>query len=116
MILVDTSVWVEHLRRGVDRLAALLRDGRVLCHPFVIGELACGPLRKRAEILGLLATLPRTPVLEQREALHFVDAHGLVGVGWIDVHLLGSAVVGRVRLWTGDRALARAAARLRVAA
>lgn len=114
MILVDTSVWVEHLRRGDPRLVSLLEAGEVLCHPFVVGELACGNLQRRAEILGLLQQLPEAPVLNHREVLALVDSAGLagVGVGWVDVHLLGAARVAGAGLWTLDRRLAVASARL----
>ncbi len=117
MILVDTSVWIDHLR-GRDRaLAAPLLDGRVVCHPFVIGELAVGSLRNRSEILSLLATLPAAPVVSHEEMLAFIDAHALMGLGlgWIDVHLLASARLTGQPLWTRDRRLARAASRLGVA-
>ena len=95
MTLVDTSVWVDHLRNGNSRLAALLIDDQVVCHPFIIGELACGHLRRRAEILALLAALPRAQVA---------------------VHLLASAMISGCPLWTLDRALGRAAASLSIAA
>ncbi len=114
MILADTSVWVEHLRSGDLRLVSLLEAGEVLCHPFVIGELACGNLRQRSEILGLLARLPEAPLLDHREALALVDSAGLAGagLGWVDVHLLGAARVAAAGLWTRDRRLGVAAARL----
>lgn len=111
MTLVDTSVWVDHLRRGNVRLASLLRNERVLCHPFVTGELACGRLRNRRELLGLLHSLPQARTVDHREALHFIDTHRLAGggLGWVDVHVLASAVLSGASLWTLDRALLRAA-------
>ncbi len=114
MILVDTSVWVDHLRRGNSRLEALLADGLVLVHPFIIGELALGRLKRRSEILGLLAEIPRAEVASHGEVLEFVDRHELAGrgVGWIDAHLLASAVLSRVAFWTLDRRLAIAAGNL----
>lgn len=117
MILVDTSVWVDHLRRSDARLVDLLREHRVACHPFVIGELACGQLRSQQEILSLLAALPPSPVLTHDEAIGFLHARGLAGtgVGWVDVHLLGSAVLGQRLFWTRDGQLAKAARGLRVA-
>jgi hypothetical protein len=117
VILVDTSVWVDHLRRGNPRLAALLAEGQVLCHPFVVGELACGRLTRRREVLSLFDALPQAPEIAHREALAFVDHHGLsgTGVGWVDVHLLAAASLARGALWTLDRALARVAARLALA-
>jgi hypothetical protein len=118
LILVDTSVWVDHLRRGSARLEELLRDGLVLVHPFVIGELALGRLKKRTEILGLLGEMPRAEAASHEEVLKFVDRHELAGcgVGWIDVHLLVSAALNSVALWTLDRRLATAAERLALSA
>ena len=96
----------------------MLIDGDVLCHPLVIGELACGFLTKRAEILSLLATLPKVDVADHPEVLRFLDTHRLYGqgLGWIDMHLLASAVLTRTPLWTMDRTLARIAAAMGVAA
>lgn len=118
MILVDTSVWVEHLRRGNARLEGLLNDGLVLVHPFVIGELALGRLKRRTEILGLLKEMPRAEAASHDEVLEFVDRHELAGtgVGWIDVHILVSAALSSVALWTLDRRLAIAAGRLALSA
>lgn len=118
MILVDTSAWVDHLRVADQQLARLLQDGAVCCHPFVVGELACGTLKHRSEILRLLRNLPQCPLVGHEEALEFVETHGLMGsgLGWIDVHLLASARLGGGRLWTKDRRLAQAARRLGVAA
>ena len=118
MTLADTSVWVDHLRRGNQRLAQSLLDGEVLCHPFVIGELSCGHLTKRAEILSLLGTLPVLGVTHEDEVLRMVDNNRLYGrgLGWIDMHLLASAVLARSSIWTLDRALAAAARAMGVAA
>lgn len=114
MILVDTSVWVEHLRHGSVELAALLENGDVATHPFVIGELACGTLRNRDEVLRLLERLPMLPVAEHAEALSFIESQRLMGrgLGWVDVHLLASATLARARLLTRDRRLAARAAAL----
>lgn len=114
MTLVDTSVWVEHLRRGSPRLGALLRDEEVLSHPFVVGELACGNLRNRGEILTLLAALPEARVAEHHEVLHLVESARLFGrgLGWVDAHLLAAALMSRCGLWTLDRPLHRAAVTL----
>jgi len=81
MILVDTSVWVDHLRRGNDALGGLLEAGEAFCHPFIIGELACGDLRWRTEILELLGHLPAIPLVDHHEVLALVDAHKLMGTG-----------------------------------
>jgi len=104
MILVDTSVWVDHLRAGDSRLAALLRAGQVLIHPFVIGEIALGNLRQRRMVLGALANLTQAPVARADEVLFFVGRHALAGTGlaYVDVHLLASA-----RLATGTTILTR---------
>ena len=117
MILADTSIWVDHLRRGSAKLSALLEASQVVCHPFVIGELACGRLRRREEILGLLSALPSAIVATHPEVLAVVDEHRLdgQGLGWIDVHLLSSALLSGCRLWSGDKALVRAAGSLGVA-
>jgi hypothetical protein len=118
MILVDTSVWVDHLRRGNGRLAAILEDEQVLVHPFVIGELACGNLKNRREVLGLLATLPAARLASHEEALRLLEARRLFGrgLGWIDTHLLASALLSRAPLWTLDAPLARAASALEISA
>ncbi len=116
MILVDTSVWVDHLRKGDRELSALLNEGQVACHPFVIGELACGNLRNRAEILSLLAALPRVIAAGHDEALRLLSdrkLHGK-GLGWIDVHILASCLLDGCTLWTRDRALAAAARALKL--
>ena len=113
-MLVDTSVWIDHLRRGNRRLVEQLEGGEVLAHPFVIGELACGYLRNRTEILSLLGNLAGAPVAEHAEVMAFVDAQRLMGqgLGWIDMHLLASAALGGTSLWTLDRRLAAAAGSL----
>ena len=108
MNLVDTSVWVDHLRRGDRSLTELLTASSVLMHPFVIGELACGNLRKRDQILALLQDLPRAAVATDDEVLFFIGRHTLMGrgLGYVDVHLLASvALHGTARLWTRDKRL-----------
>ncbi len=118
MILVDTSVWIDHLRYGATRLAALLDQSQVLVHPFVTGELACGNMRNRVEILRLLNALPQSPVASPAEALHFIERNQLMewGVGYIDIHLLAAtALAGDARLWTGDKRLKKVAGRMRLA-
>lgn len=118
MILVDTSIWVDHLSAGEPHLAEALVAGLVYCHPFVIGELACGNLRNRREVLDLLANLPILPMATDEEALELIERRGLMGrgIGYIDVHLLASVVLeAPARLWTGDRRLASVASELGVA-
>jgi predicted nucleic acid-binding protein len=117
MVLVDTSVWVEHLRRGLPELARQLDAAVVVCHPFVMGELACGHLHHRREILELLQTLCTAPVATHAEVLHFIESHRLMGLGlgYVDVHLLASGALAGLSLWTLDRPLQAAAARLHVA-
>lgn len=115
MILVDTSIWVEHLRKAHRHLVELLEAGDVLIHPMVVGELACGTMPKRAEVLSLLQELPSAPTATDQEALLFIKEHRLMGrgIGYIDVHLLASTVLAAdTRLWTADSRLAAAASRL----
>ena len=99
-------------------MEALLVEGHVVTHPFVIGELALGGLRRRSEILGLLRDLPQAEPASHDEALAFIDRHGIAGsgIGWVDVHLLASATLERVGLWTLDRRLALAVRRLGLSA
>ena len=106
--LVDTSVWVDHLRNGNRQLVLMLDEGAVCCHPFVVGELACGSLRNRDELLGLLRALPEAPIVEHDEVLHFIAKRHLAGrgLGWVDVHLLASALLAQCDVWTLDRGLA----------
>lgn len=108
MILVDTSVWVEHLRHGQPRLAALLQEGKVLIHPWVIGELACGHLRNRAEVLELLQGLPAALVASDQEVLRLIEHDQLMGrgIGYVDAHLLASAKLSHCQLWSQDQRLA----------
>ncbi|KNZ32048.1 MAG: ribonuclease [Methylibium sp. NZG] len=113
MILVDSSVWIDHFRKTDATLSALLASRVVLCHPFVIGELALGQLSKRDAVLAALGVLPMAPLVPHDDVLAFVERHQLAGsgIGWIDVHLLASTLVGgRVSLWSRDRRLATAAA------
>jgi len=107
-MLVDTSVWVDHFRHDDHRLRTLLLREQVQSHPFVIGELACGSLRRRAEVLSLLQNLPAVPVASNYEALELIERHKLMGrgIGWVDVHLLASASLAGVPVWTRDRRMA----------
>lgn len=108
MILVDTSVWADHLRRGDARLRALLDNARVLAHPFVVGEIACGSLSDRALVLELLNDLPMAAVADADEVLAFIDRQRIdgKGLGYVDVHLLAAVALtpGSV-LWTRDKRL-----------
>jgi len=107
VVLVDTSVWVAHLRYGEVGLEALLDEGHVVCHAFIIGELACGNLKNRVEILSLLCTLPMASQAEHEEVMQFIENHSLMGKGsgYIDIHLLASDVLTRVPIWTLDKKL-----------
>ena len=117
MVLVDTSVWVDHFRRGVSLLEDMLTSGQVVTHPFVMGELACGNLNNRKEILALLSNLPLLQMASHAEALHLTETRTLhgSGVGWIDVHLLASASLSHVPIWTRDIKLKTVAGRLGIA-
>ena len=108
MILVDTSVWVDHLRSGDETLAALLNSSQVMMHPFILGELACGNLHQRAEVLALFKDLPQATVADNEEVLFFIERHELMGrgIGYIDTCLLAAVALDRgARLWTRDKRL-----------
>ena len=116
MIVVDTSVWIDHLRSGDRVLSELLGSGRVLQHEWVTGELGLGHLVNRAEILRLLGSLPAAPVATAHELMEFVERYQLMGrgVGWVDVQILASARLAAASLWTRDQRLAGAAERVGV--
>jgi predicted nucleic acid-binding protein len=117
MILVDTSVWIDHLRVGDKRLAELLDTSQAFAHPFVIGELACGNLRNREEMLRLLNDLPQAPVASHEEVLRFIEGNKLMGqgIGYIDAHLLASAALADAALiWTRDNRLQKIARKLKL--
>lgn len=116
MLLVDTSVWVAHLREGKTGLELLLNGGDVVCHPFIIGELACGNLKNRIEILSLLEALPTASQVEHEEVMKLIENHRLMGrgLGYVDTHLLASALLSKAPLWTFDRRLYRFASQLGV--
>lgn len=119
MVLVDTSVWVDHLRVNEPRLADLLRRNQVLSHPFVRGELALGNLRQRDVILSALDNLPQAPVAFADEVNFFIETHALfgLGIGLIDAHLLAATqLMGNAKLWTRDKRLLAVAVRLNLAA
>jgi predicted nucleic acid-binding protein len=112
VILVDTSVWIDHLNHGDPNLTDLLDSALVSTHPFVIGELACGNLRNRDEILGLLRNLPEVTRASDDETLAFIKARNLMGrgLGYIDIHLLASvSLTPETHLWTRDKRLAESA-------
>ena len=115
MVLVDSSVWVDHFHRADRRLVELLQNGEVFTHPLVIGELACGALVARQTTLSLLHALPCAEVASEGETLALIERGRLfgAGLGIVDAHLLASMLLTDVELWTRDRALARAATRLR---
>ena len=118
MVLVDTSVWVDHLRVNEPPLVRLLTQNSVLCHPFVRNELALGHLRQREVILTALDNLPQAPVAFADEINFFIQKHSLfgLGIGLIDVHLLASTQLsGNTRLWTRDKRLLAVAMRLNLA-
>jgi predicted nucleic acid-binding protein len=112
MVLVDSSVWIEHFRKGRPQLATLLNEASVLMHPFILGELACGNLKNRADILRDLEDLPQAIAATHEEALDLMSKRKLWGrgLGWIDAHLVASALLSHCRLWTLDARLDRAAA------
>jgi predicted nucleic acid-binding protein len=116
-VLVDTSIWLDHLRHGLRELGLLLDQFAAATHPFVVGELACGNLRDREAFLAYLNALPQSPMLAPEEALRLVEIQKLAGLGlnWVDVHLLGSAMVSGASLWTRDKTLHRVADRLGMA-
>jgi len=115
--LVDTSVWIDHLRRSNRDLQRLLADGLVGVHDFILGELALGHVSRRDEVIGLLENLARLPAASHSEVMHFVRAHNLQvsGIGWVDAHLLCAARIARWTVWTADRRLRAAAQRVAVA-
>lgn len=116
-MLVDTSIWIDHFQRLNPVLVEELHDGSVWTHPFILGELACGNLAQRGKILGLFAALPVVPVAGHGEVLAFIEHRRLMGrgLGWIDVHLLASAVLASAPLWTSDKRLRIVARELGVA-
>ena len=119
MILVDTSVWIDHLRTGDPALAMLLQNGRVLGHQWVTGELALGRLSRRREVLGLLAGLPQATLATSSEVMTFIEDRRLFGpgIGYVDAHLLAAVLLtAGTRLWTRDRRLAATASDMGLAA
>lgn len=117
MVLVDTSVWINHLRKTNKGLAELLQDGLVLIHPCIVGELACGNLKNRQEVLSLLRFLPLSTQVEHEEVMRFIESHKLMGrgLGYIDIHLIASSFLSNAELWTLDTRLADTSIKLGVA-
>ena len=116
MVLVDTSVWVDHLYGAELGLKPLLENGVVFCHPFIIGELACGSIKNRDEIISLLEALPKADVADQDEVLNFLAHHRLYGkgLGFIDVSLLASGLLSKIPFWTKDKKLHDVAKRFKM--
>ena len=116
MVIVDTSVWVSHFREGNTELANLLNNGVVVCHPFVVGELACGNLKNRNQILSLLQSLPMSIKAEHEEVLEFIESNQLMGkgLGYVDIHLIASAMLTGIPIWTHDKKLEQVANALHI--
>jgi predicted nucleic acid-binding protein len=114
LILVDTSIWIDHFRSSDSRLVGLLRAHLVRVHPWVVGELACGILADRANTLYLLRLLPGVAVASEDEVLFFIDRHSIAGkgVGYLGIHLLAAAALGKLKIWTRDKRLGEVAALL----
>ena len=117
MILLDTSVWVDHLRRGDSLVVQVLASGQAAAHAFVTGELACGNLKSRVRVIDLLQALPQLAMAMADEVLYFIDRHKLMGrgIGYVDAHLLAAASLSGSLLWTRDKRLREIAAELGVA-
>ena len=116
MVLVDTSVWIDHFRNNNDQLVELLNDGEIFCHPFIIGELACGNLRNRKEIISSLEALPQSFQVEHDEVMLFIEKNKIMGkgLGYIDMTLLASSLVTNIPIWTLDKRLNSIAQKLDV--
>jgi hypothetical protein len=117
MVIVDTSIWVNHLREGNSHLEELLLNANVVCHHFIIGELACGNIRNRNEFLSLIQTLPMAPMIDPDEFLYFIEQNSLMGkgIGFVDIHLLASACLSEIPLWTSDKKLKSVSTELNIA-
>ena len=114
MILADTSVWIDHLRNTDPELFDILQKGEVCIHPFIVGEIACGNFTNRIEIIDLLKALPEVFAASDDEVLQFIENQHLYGkgLGYIDIHLLASAFINKVKLWTKDKRLSAVYAEL----
>jgi predicted nucleic acid-binding protein len=109
VILVDTSIWIDFLRDGNDLLKEFLEKGQVMVHPLIVGELSCGNISKRKNFLQLINELPQAKESSHQEVLHFIESKKLYGkgVGFVDLHILCSAILSNTPLWTGDKRLAK---------
>jgi len=118
LILIDTSVWIDHLHKSHPQVVGALEREDVATHPFIIGELACGSIANRNEVLHLLSALPTITVATHDEVLIVIERHGLMGrgIGYIDAHLITSVMLTETaRLWTADKRLHEIAATLGIA-
>ena len=117
MILIDTSVWIDHLRQRDDHLVITLLAGHVLIHPWVIGDIACSSLKDREQVLDLLRSLPLCSVALEDEVLLFIEQNNLMarGIGYVDIHLLASTKLSGMRLWTRDKRLVVVAKEMNIA-
>ena len=116
MVIVDTSVWINHFNSSDLNLVALLESNRVLMHDFVIGEIACGSLKARVQKLELLNNLPRPAIADISEVLFFIERNKLMSkvIGFVDTHLLASASISKCKVWTYDKRLQLAAEQLKL--
>lgn len=107
MILADISVWIDHLRRGEAELAAALQQSQIMVHPVFLGELACGNLKARSQLLSLLESLPSATMASDQEVRAFIEQHAMMGrgIGYIEAHLCASARLRGAQLWTRDKRL-----------
>lgn len=109
MYLVDSSIWIDHFRKSNPRLVQTLTDQLVMCHPYILGELALGSLKDRQTVVSMLQALPQVAKANDNEVLRLIETQGLFsrGLGLIDAHLIASALIeGDVKIWTGDKRLA----------
>lgn len=117
MVLVDTSIWIDHLRNRNSNLMELLEQGDVVIHPWIIGELACGNLTNRRELLLLFRSLPSVRVATDEEVFQLMEGRKLFGkgIGWVDIHILAASLIEDIRFWTGDKRLKKIANSLKIA-
>lgn len=116
MVLVDTSIWIDHLRNRNSNLVELLEQGDVVIHPWIIGELACGNLTNRRELLLLFRSLPSVRVATDEEVFQLMEGRKLFGkgIGWVDIHILAASLIEDIRFWTGDKRLKKIANSLKI--